>query len=247
MLSRSRKVSPETVSVSPYASANQADGNVRWIRSMSGMGIFSPPLTISRTDDRSLPSMSGRAMIALTMAGASHTVVTRDRSSSSTTAAASNDRWMITVAPVAMSDVVVRSRAPTWYSGPQASPRSAVVKPNSMMWAMFFHARLAWVIMTPLGRPVVPDVYMRRCTSSALTTARTTPSGDPRRSSNAIHPSGAVDDTHARTNDASMPSVASLPRPTSAASPTRTRAREWSRMYRTSGAASLQLIGMAMA
>ena len=93
---------------------------------MSGIGIFSPPLMITRTDDRSRASMSGSAMMALTMAGASHTVVTRDRSSSSTTAAASNTRWMIMVAPAAISEVVVRSSAPTWYSGPQASPRSAL-------------------------------------------------------------------------------------------------------------------------
>ena len=87
---------------------------MRWIRSMSGIGIFSPPLMITRTDDRSRCSMSGRAMMALTMAGASHTVVTRDRSSSSTTAAASKTRWMMVVAPAAISEVVVRSSAPTW-------------------------------------------------------------------------------------------------------------------------------------
>ena len=87
---------------------------MRWIRSMSGIGIFSPPLMTTRTDDRSRCSMSGSAMIALTMAGASHTVVTRDRSSSSTTSDASNDRWMIVVAPAAISEVVVRSSAPTW-------------------------------------------------------------------------------------------------------------------------------------
>ena len=98
----------------PYASANHADGNVRWMRSMSGIGIFSPPLMITRTDERSRCSMPGSAMIALTIAGASHTVVTRERSSSSTTAAASNVRWTITVAPAASSVVVVRSSAPTW-------------------------------------------------------------------------------------------------------------------------------------
>ena len=139
---------------------------------MSGIGIFSPPLMITRTDERSRCSMSGSAMIALTMAGASQTVVTRERSSSSTTADASNDRWMMVVAPAAISEVVVRSSAPTWYSGPQASPRSAPVKPNSTMCARFFHARLAWVIMTPFGRPVVPDVYIRRWTSSAGAPAR---------------------------------------------------------------------------
>ena len=52
---------------------------------MSGIGIFSPPLMTSRTDERSRSSMSGSAMIALTIAGASHTTVTRDRSISSTT------------------------------------------------------------------------------------------------------------------------------------------------------------------
>ena len=41
------------------------------------------------------------------------------------------------------------------------------MKPNSTMCARFFHARLAWVIITPFGRPVVPDVYIRRWTSSA--------------------------------------------------------------------------------
>ena len=135
MLSRSRNVSPETVSVRPYASANHADGNVRWIRSISGIGIFSPPLITRRTDDRSRCSMSGSAMIAFTIAGASHTVVTRDRSISSTTSDASNTRWIMIVAPTAISEVVVRSSAPTWYSGPQARPRSEAVNPNSAMCA----------------------------------------------------------------------------------------------------------------
>ena len=73
---------------------------------MSGIGIFSPPSMITRTDDRSRSSTPGSARIAFTIAGASHTVVTRDRSISSTTAAASNARWMIVVAPTAMSVVV---------------------------------------------------------------------------------------------------------------------------------------------
>ena len=47
------------------------------------------------------------------------------------------------------------------------------MKPNSTRWARFFQARLAWVIMTPLGRPVVPEVYISRWTSSALAGTRT--------------------------------------------------------------------------
>ena len=191
--------------------------------------------------------MPGNAMIALTMAGASHTVVTRDRSSSSTTRDASKARWTMVVAPAAMSEVVVRSSAPTWYKGPQASPRSPLVKPNSMTWARFFHARLAWVIMTPLGRPVVPDVYIRRWTSSAAAGTRAGLVGVARRSASGVHPSGAGRETHARRSVASNPSVASLARASGDSSHTRARAPECSRMYRTSGAASRQLIGIAMA
>ena len=114
VLSRSRKVSPDTVSVRPYASANQAEGNTRCRRSMSGIGIFSPPPITSFTDDRSRESMSGRAMIEFTIAGASQIAVTRDLSISSTTAAASKALWMIVEAPAKIIVVVVRSSAPTW-------------------------------------------------------------------------------------------------------------------------------------
>ena len=154
---------------------------------MRGIGIFSPPLMTTRTDERSRCSISGRAMIALTMAGASHTVVTRERSISSTTSEASNDRWTIVVAPAAISEVVVRSSAPTWYSGPQANPRSALVKPNSTVCARFFQARLAWVSMTPLGRPVVPDVYINRWTSSAPAATPAPSSDRHRRSPRDVH------------------------------------------------------------
>jgi hypothetical protein len=98
---------------------------------------------------------------------------------------------MIVVAPAAMSDVVVRSSAPTWYSGPQASPRSALVKPNSTMCARFFHARLACVSMTPFGRPVVPDVYISRWTSSPTTGTRDAMLDADRSSASGVHPSGA--------------------------------------------------------
>ena len=110
------------------------------------------------------------------------------------------------VAPAAISEVVVRSSAPTWYRGPQASPRSELVKPNSMMCARFFHARLAWVIMTPFGRPVVPDVYIRRWTSSPPTADARRPVVEAaRRSASVVHPSETVrrdDSTHQRGFDA---------------------------------------------
>ena len=135
VLSRSRNVSPDTVSVSPYASANHADGNVRRSRSMNGIGIFSPPAMITRTDERSRSSTPGTSRIARTIAGAVQTRLTRDRSISSTTSCASKVRWTIVVAPTAIIVVVTRSSAPTWYSGPHARPTSSLVNPNSVMCA----------------------------------------------------------------------------------------------------------------
>ena len=82
---------------------------------MMGIGIFSPPAMITRTDDRSrsLDARARRGSPAPSPAPpTSH--VTRDRSISSTTAAASKARWMTVVAPTAIIEVVTRSSAPTW-------------------------------------------------------------------------------------------------------------------------------------
>ena len=74
------------------------------MRSMSGIGIFSPPVMITRTDDRSRSLDAGTAAAAATIAGAAHTVVTRERSSLVDDAAASKARWMIVVAARAISE-----------------------------------------------------------------------------------------------------------------------------------------------
>ena len=52
-------------------------------------------------------------------------------------------------------------------------------------------SRPGWhgVIMTPLGRPVVPDVYINRWTSSAAAVTRAASSPAPaRRSARVVHP-----------------------------------------------------------
>ena len=214
---------------------------------MKGMGIFSPPAMISRTEERSLSSTPGTSRIARTIAGAVHMQVTRDRSISSTTSSASNTRWTTVVAPAAIIVVVMRSSAPTWYSGPQASPTSASVTPSSVMWAKFFQARLAWVIITPFGRPVVPEVYIRRWRSSAPADTRGTGSVVTRTSANRSQSSWLPVEMATRTRSPSTRSAASSPRSSSSSSQTKARAWECSRMNATSAAARRQLIGMAIA
>ena len=56
------------------------------MRSITGIGIFSPPAMITRTDERSRCSTPGTSRMARTIAGAAQMHVTPDRSISSTTA-----------------------------------------------------------------------------------------------------------------------------------------------------------------
>ncbi len=107
------------------------------------------------------------------------------------------------------------------------------------MWARFFQARLAWVSMTPLGRPVVPDVYISRWTSSAATATGAAGLSALRSSARLVQPSGtdqageplvAAGAMQARSSVASSPTVASSARATNDWSHTRAAASECSRM-----------------
>ena len=56
-----------------------------------------------------------------------------------------------------------------WNSGARASVRSSPVKSRPMNWLTAFQVMLPWVSVAPLGRPVVPEVYMTRQGSSSAT------------------------------------------------------------------------------
>jgi len=91
-------------------------------------------------------------------------------------------------------------------------------------------ARLACVSMTPLGRPVVPDVYINRCTSSPAAATRATALASARRSPRNTHPRSSTGDRLTRTSAFSRPRVASLASWSRDASQTKARAPECSRM-----------------
>ena len=89
---------------------------------------------------------------------------------------------------------------------------------------------LAWVFMTPLGRPVVPDVYIKRWTSSPAHRTRGGMLVAVRSSASIVHPSGRGPEMQARTMVASIPFVASVARSASDSSQISDRASECSRM-----------------
>ena len=65
-----------------------------------------------------------------------------------------------------------------WKSGATTKVTSSSTMSIWCMAFVLFHQRLAWVSMAPLGRPVVPEVYMISATSSG--------------SSGSARPSGAL-------------------------------------------------------
>ena len=56
-----------------------------------------------------------------------------------------------------------------WNSGEKASVTSSAWMSIQLMRAMSLHQRFSWLSMTPLGVPVVPEVYMMIDNSSGRT------------------------------------------------------------------------------
>ena len=47
-----------------------------------------------------------------------------------------------------------------WWSGSVCRMRSAAFQPQAAVSVVIWAVRLRWVVSAPLGRPVVPEVYM---------------------------------------------------------------------------------------
>ena len=65
---------------------------------------------------------------------------------------------------------VVTLSPPMWKRGAHTRVMSSSSVSKASAALMLFQSRLPWVSMAPLGRPVVPEVYMMMATSSVLTT-----------------------------------------------------------------------------
>src|SRR6218665_2043086 len=68
--------------------------------------------------------------------------------------------------PCASGASMVTTRALMWYSGSTASTRSAGESSCSALMACALTARVRCVSSTPLGWPVVPEVYISSATAS---------------------------------------------------------------------------------
>ena len=192
---------------------------------MYGIGSFSPPAMITRTDDRSRPSMPGWSSTARSIAGAIHTVVTLDRSISSTTSRGVEravddrrraDRDHRGGDEIEGADVVQRpAREPDVARREAELGDVGVVLPRQV--GVGEHHALR------------PSRSFRRCTSTGGCRRRRPPPaagiGSPSRSAKRSHPSVGSGDTQTRARADARPVIASSARSISASSHTSTSPR----------------------
>ena len=134
-----------------------------------GRGSGAPAAPIVRSADRSRVVKPGSRAIASSIVGTAKKEVTRCCSITASVSAGSNRRTTTAHPPPSRAGLTVPLRPPMWNSGARARVRSACAKSIPMDWLTAFHVMLPWVSTAPLGRPVVPDVYMIRHGSSRPT------------------------------------------------------------------------------
>ena len=118
---------------------------------------------------RSVAANSGCWLTNSSMAGTANVVVTPYGGTSSRKRPGSKLRCSTISPPFCQVMSVVTLRPPMWKSGRDHQGHVVLAHVEKCSALVLFHQRLAWVSMAPLGRPVVPDVYMMTATSSAST------------------------------------------------------------------------------
>jgi hypothetical protein len=122
--------------------------------------------------------------MASSIVGTAKNEFTRCSSMTRSVSAGSNRRTITAQPPRSSAGFTVPLSPPMWNSGASASVRSTGVKSRPSAWLTAFHVMLPWVSTAPLGRPVVPEVYMIRQGSSRVTgSSRGSGSASPSRSS----------------------------------------------------------------
>ena len=103
------------------------------------------------------------------IAGTPNMVVTPCLGIASSTAPGSKLRSSTTVAPRMKALSGVTLSPPMWNSGAQTRVTSELWVSMPKAALMLFQSTLPWVSIAPLGRPVVPEVYMIQATWSVET------------------------------------------------------------------------------
>ena len=159
------------VSVMPNAVMTVSKPSRSRIATTVSTGIAAAPVTAERRLDVSYRSRPAKLIIDWKTAGGPGSTVTRSDSMRSRTASGSNTGWGRIVAPFTMHGVIEPQNPNAWKNGLITSIRSPDRMPSRSAYWLKPPMIGAERIMTPLGRPVVPEVNITRPRSSPVAAA----------------------------------------------------------------------------
>ena len=157
---------------------------------MSEAGQGAAPTIKISMDERSVESNSGCCAMNKNIAGAPNMCVTLYDSIAANTAPGSKCRKRTSGLPICNADIVMTFRPPMWKSGAAVSNTSELFAPNARFAFTLFQTILPCVSIAPLGKPVVPEVYMiNRVSWAARATTSSSRGADAIADSSEVKPS----------------------------------------------------------
>src|SRR5215218_10709567 len=133
---------------------------------MRRSGTGAPPVTMNRTLDRSTCGQASERARASSRSGLPKPTVTRWRSIACRIPTGLRSLGTTTVPPRNRTGNTFTPVPPTRKNGAMATVTSSLRKSAQLRKLLTFQVRLAWVSLTPLGDPVVPEVCGSRQISS---------------------------------------------------------------------------------
>ena len=144
----------------------------------SSAGTGAPPVQTTRRLDRSRAANSGWLSIAISIVGTPPLCVARSDSINASCRPGSNWASSTRVAPTLAAPSTPRPQPAVWKSGIGQTSTSPAVTAIRAMDRCALLTSPRWCSSTPLGKPVVPEVYWI-CTSSPGVTAGSGVSASP--------------------------------------------------------------------
>ena len=134
-------------------------------------GIGAPPKPPTRQADRSCFAKSACNRHRLYIAGTMIVKLMRSRATRDKNSAALKDGTINSVPPRPRVTIISPTSPVTWLNGTATAPRSSALSDKPCAKCNTECTTLRCVSIAPLGKPVVPDVYMMVASSSGPTSA----------------------------------------------------------------------------
>ncbi len=200
----------------------------------SAAGTGAPPEATTRRLDRSRLALSGWPSMAISIVGTPPLTVARSDSISSSCSAGSNRVMQTSVAWVVAAPSTPRPQPAVWNSGIGHTTTSPAPTPICIADSQALLTTPRWCSSTPLGKPVVPEVYWI-CTWSAGSTSGSAMCGSAD-ATNCAQSSSATTSRSSGTSGRTSATMADIGLPRNSVMWNRPALRDWRSTYANSEA-----------